>query len=137
MAGPIGHQVTERAHRAATRVASFDQATVIDLGRAGRQHVLLGGAQADDSPLLLGITVVHPRETTALIEHDTAEAAYVLAGRGWMVTDGESVPFTAGDAVFIPARSWHAIRAAGEEVRMLFVFPTADVPPTRTAVGQP
>lgn len=106
--------------------------TVVNLGESGRQHVLLGGGQNDGSPILVGVTVVVTGQTTELIEHDTTEAAFVLAGKGWLVTDEDELPFGPGDAVLIGAHRWHAIRASTDEVRMLYVFPTSDVPPTRT-----
>lgn len=121
----------------ATRVVPAAAAAVVRLGDAATQHVLLGGARDDGSPLLLGLTVVGPGRTTALIEHDIAEVAYVLAGSGWMVTDVDALPFSAGDAVLIEPRGWHAIRAGEEEVRMVFVFPAPAPPPTRTAEVQP
>ncbi|MGI8720815.1 MAG: cupin domain-containing protein [Geodermatophilaceae bacterium] len=90
----------------------------------------------DGSPLMMGITTLRPGRTTPLIEHDTAELAYVLSGSGWMVTDTSEHPFEVGDAVLIDARCWHAIRAGADPVRMLYVFPTPTAPPTRTQGSQ-
>ena len=101
------------------------------LGTAGVQRVLLGGPRPDGSPLLVGLTRVRAGATSPLIEHDTAEVGYVLAGAGWMVTDTSEHPFAAGDAILIDARCWHAIRAGDSPVEMLYVFPTPTAPPTR------
>lgn len=106
--------------------------TEVNLGESGRQHVLLGGVQHDESPLLLGVSVVAAEQTTALIEHDLAEVAFVLSGDGWLVTEDDGLAFSPGDALLIGAHRWHAIRAGNAEVRMLYVFPSPDVPPTRT-----
>lgn len=95
------------------------------------QRVLVGQPRADGSPLLLGITTVTAGATSALIEHDTAELAYVLAGTGEMVTHGGTHPFGPGDSLLIEPRCWHAIHAFDETVEMLFVFPTPSAPPTR------
>jgi len=103
----------------------------LPLGAVGTQQVLLGQPRGDSSPLLMGITSLRPGQTSALIEHDTSEIAYVLSGSGWMVTDREEHPFTADDAMLIEGRCWHAIRAGDDGVRMLYVFPTPGVPPTR------
>jgi hypothetical protein len=49
------------------------------LGQAGSQQILLGAPRDDQSPLLFGVTRVRAGRTTQLIEHDTAEVAYVIA----------------------------------------------------------
>lgn len=104
----------------------------LSLGDVGTQLVLLGRPRADSSPMLMGITMVRPGQTSPLIEHDTAEICYVLVGSGWIVTNRSEHPFAPGDAILIEARGWHAIRAGEDQVRMLYVFPTPDTPPTRT-----
>ncbi len=81
--------------------------------------------------MLVGVTTVEPGRTSALIEHDTAEVAYVLSGDGAMVTDRGEHPFGPGDAVLIEPGCWHAIRAGKSQVRMVYAFPTPSVPPTR------
>ena len=103
------------------------------LGEGALQQVLLGEPCGDTSPMLLGITTLMAGRTSALIEHDTAEVAYVIAGSGWMVGEVMDQAFAAGDAILIDARCWHAIRAGVEGAQMLYVFPTAGVPPTRVA----
>lgn len=107
------------------------QVPAVPLGEVGAQQVLLGEPRGDGSPLLMGITSLFAGQTSALIEHDTAEIAYVLSGSGWMVGEDSTHPFAAGDAILIDARCAHAIRAGDDDVQMLYVFPTAGVPPTR------
>ena len=124
--------MTSSVDRAPTmRIVTAADVPPIPLGGAGSQQVLLGEPCGDRSPLLMGITTLLPGGTSALIEHDTAEIAYVLSGSGWMVSDRSEHAFTAGDAIFIEARCWHAIRAGGDGVQMLYVFPTPGVPATR------
>lgn len=117
--------------RPTVRVVPEHTVPEASLGEEGTQRVLLGAPRHDGSPVLLGITRVAPGRKTSLIEHDTAEVAYVVAGAGAMVTDDDEHPFVAGSALLIGARCWHAIRAGDEEVVMVFGFPTPDVPPTR------
>jgi quercetin dioxygenase-like cupin family protein len=41
------------------------------------------------------------------------------------------VPFRQGDALHIPAGTWHAVvNTGGEDVVMVFGFPHPDYPPT-------
>jgi gentisate 1,2-dioxygenase len=101
------------------------------LGTAGVQHVLFGTPRADDSPILMGVSQVRPGMTTALIQHDTAELAYVVSGEGYIVTDRAEFPFAPRDGILIESGCWHAIRAGDEPVEMLFVFPTPTAPDTR------
>lgn len=114
------------------RVVTSARVPSAPLGDAGSQRVLLGEPCGDDSPMLMGITSLLPDQTSPLIEHDTAEIAYVIAGSGWMFGEGTEYAFTVGDAILIKPRCWHAIRAGNEGVEMLYVFPTAVVPPTRS-----
>ena len=123
--------MTDDAHGPNIRVRHRDDVPVVEVRRGVVQRVLAGRSLDDDSPLLLGVTTVDAHRSSALIEHDTAELAYVLSGSGWMVTDVAEHAFRAGDSILIEAGSWHAIRAGGQAVEMLYVFPTPDVPPTR------
>jgi quercetin dioxygenase-like cupin family protein len=103
-----------------------------DLGTAGVQSILLGAPRGDGSPLLLGVTTVEAGKTSALIAHDVAEVAYVADGTGAVVTDTDQHGFGTGDSVLIEPHCWHAIRAdTAGDVRMIFVFPTPDIPATR------
>lgn len=113
------------------RIVSTGAVPPITLGDGGSQQVLLGEPRGDMSPMLMGITSLMPGRTRALIEHDTAELAYVLSGSGWMVGEATDYVVTAGDAILIDAKCWHAIRAGTDGVQMLYVLPTAGVPPTR------
>lgn len=119
----------ERGQR--IRVRHGDDAPGVEVAQGVVQRVLAGRSLDDDSPLLLGVTTVASHVTSGLIEHDTAELAYVLSGSGWMVTDVAEHPFRPGDSILIAAGSWHAIRAGEQAVEMLYVFPTPEVPPTR------
>ena len=46
---------------------------------------------------------------------ETEELYYLLEGRGEMEVDGDRTAVVAGDAILIPPRAWHQIRAAGSE----------------------
>lgn len=123
--------------RASIRIVPSAAVEPVPLGDVGSQRVLLGEPLGDQSPLLMGVSSVAAGRQSPLIEHDTAEIAYVLKGSGWMVTDTSQHGFVAGDAIVIDARCWHAIRAADDGVEMVYVFPARAVPPTRTSPVEP
>jgi mannose-6-phosphate isomerase-like protein (cupin superfamily) len=56
-----------------------------------------------------------PGQVTQRHYHRVSEEIYfVLDGEGEMDVDGEKRRVSAGDAVAIPARAWHALRAEGD-----------------------
>lgn len=124
--------MTPTAQPPTIQVVTSAEVQPVSLGDVGRQQVLLGEPRGDGSPLLMGVTSVRPGQTSTLIEHESAEIAYVLAGVGWIVTDCSAHPFITGDAILIEANCWHAIRAGEQEVRMLYIFPSRSKPLTRT-----
>jgi quercetin dioxygenase-like cupin family protein len=65
------------------------------------------------------------------VKHETEEVAYVVSGRGELRLDDRAVSFAPGDALHIPAGTWHAVANTGtDEVIMVFGFPHPDYPPT-------
>ena len=79
----------------------------------------------------LGYSVFTPGTVLAPVKHETEEVAYVVAGSGELRLDGDAVQFQEGDAVHIPADTWHAVAATGEtDVIMVFGFPHPEYPPT-------
>ena len=80
----------------------------------------------------LGYSVFTPGCVTAMVCHETEEVAYVLSGEGELRLEDETVPFAAGQGVFIPAGIWHAVANTGtQDVAMVFGFPHPDYPPTQ------
>jgi len=47
------------------------------------------------------------------------EFYYILEGQGMVEIDGESSKVAPGDAILIPAKSWHQIMAADDSLRFL------------------
>jgi len=79
----------------------------------------------------LGYSVFTPGCVTAMVLHETEEVAYVLSGSGELQLEDGSVPFAAGQGLFVPSRTWHAVANTGtEDVIMVFGFPHPDYPPT-------
>ena len=77
----------------------------------------LGGAQEQS----LAEATLAPGQSTRRHYHGVTEEIYVvLEGRGEMEVDGEQTLVAPGDAVLIPPRGWHQIRATAEgELRFL------------------
>jgi quercetin dioxygenase-like cupin family protein len=79
----------------------------------------------------LGYSVFTPGTELTPVRHEVEEVAYVVSGAGELRLDGEAVPFRQGDALHIPAGTWHAVvNTGGEDVVMVFGFPHPDYPPT-------
>ena len=87
--------------------------------------------RVDGTASSLGYSVFTSGTVRAPVTHETEEVAYVVAGTGELRLDGEAVPFREGDAVHIPADTWHAVAATGDtDVIMVFGFPHPEYPPT-------
>ncbi len=79
----------------------------------------------------LGYSVFTPGTVLAPVKHEAEEFAYVVAGRGELRLDDGAVAFAEGDALHIPAGTWHAVANTGDaDVIMVFGFPHPDYPPT-------
>jgi len=79
----------------------------------------------------LGYSVFTPGTTLSPVRHETEEFAFVVAGRGELLLDGEALAFGQGDALYIPGGVWHAVSNTGDtDAVMVFGFPHPDYPPT-------
>jgi quercetin dioxygenase-like cupin family protein len=79
----------------------------------------------------LGYSVFTPGCVTAMVSHETEEVAYVLSGSGELQLEDGTVEFAAGQGLFVPPHTWHAVANTGtEDVVMVFGFPHPDYPPT-------
>jgi len=93
--------------------------------------MVLNSSTIGDNRSSLGYSVFAPGSATAMVSHETEEVAYVVAGSGELRLDGASVPFAAGQGLFVPAGTWHAVANTGaEDVIMVFGFPHPEYPPT-------
>lgn len=92
---------------------------------AGRRtRVILGqnGAIAGDK-FCQGYVVVYKDGGIPEHDHETVESYTILKGTGEMEVDGEKQQVRAGDCVFIPRGSKHALFNTGdEELHMMFVY---------------
>lgn len=118
------------------RTISLDDVEPIPLPGGSWSKMVLNGKSLQRNASSLGYSVFTPGCVTAMVAHQTEEVAYVVAGSGELRVEGESVPFAAGQGVFVPAGVWHAVANTGaEDVVMVFGFPHPDYPPTERRDG--
>lgn len=120
--GPVDARVT---------TVRLDDVEPIPLPGGSWSRMVLNDKSLSRNTASLGYSVFTPGCVTAMVSHETEEVAYVLSGSGELRLDGESVPFAAGQGLFVPAGVWHAVANTGQEdVVMVFGFPHSDYPPT-------
>jgi mannose-6-phosphate isomerase-like protein (cupin superfamily) len=104
--------VEVRNREQAEAFTTLDGSTIRVLLDAG-----LGGAREQS----LAEATLAPGAGTRRHYHARTEEIYVvLAGSGRMEVDGDERKVAPGDAILIPARAWHEIRAdVGGELRFL------------------
>jgi quercetin dioxygenase-like cupin family protein len=103
----------------------------IELPAGSWSRMLVAADRVEGNRSSLGFSVFTAGTVVGPVRHETEEAAYVVSGHGELRLDAGPVPFTAGDAIFIPAGVWHAVANTGsEDVTMVFGFPHPDYPPT-------
>lgn len=112
-------------------VVTMEEIAPIPLPQGSWSRMVLTGDSVPGIASSLGYSVFTPGTVTGMVSHEVEEVAYVLAGRGELRTDGAPVAFTAGQALHIPPRLWHAVaNTGGEDMIMLFGFPHPGYPPT-------
>jgi quercetin dioxygenase-like cupin family protein len=103
----------------------------IELPQGSWSRMLVTAARVDGNQSSLGYSVFTPGTELTPVRHETEEVAYVVSGSGELRLDTETVAFREGDALHIPAGTWHAVANTGEaDVVMVFSFPHPDYPPT-------
>lgn len=117
-----------------SRVTTIDLHDVepVELPVGSWSRMVLNRRSLSENSSSLGYSVFTPGCVTAMVCHQTEELAYVLSGRGELRLDAGEAPFAAGQGLFIPAGTWHAVANTGsEDVAMVFGFPYPDYPPTQ------
>jgi quercetin dioxygenase-like cupin family protein len=116
----------------AVTVVRLDSVDPIELPQGSWSRMLVTAGRVDANASSLGYSVFTPGTVLAPVKHETEEVAYVVAGSGELRLEGEeAVPFREGDALHIPAGTWHAVANSGDaDVIMVFGFPHPEYPPT-------
>ena len=108
-----------------------DDVEPIELPQGSWSRMLVTAERVDGNASSLGYSVFTPGTVLTPVKHETEEVAYVVSGRGELRLDDRAVQFAPGDALYIPADTWHAVANTGaDEVIMVFGFPHPDYPPT-------
>jgi len=116
---------------AAVTTVRLEDVEPIPLPGGSWSRMVLNDKSLSGNAASLGYSVFTPGCVTSMVAHETEEVAYVLSGSGELRLDGETVPFAAGQGLFVPAGVWHAVANTGpEDVVMTFGFPHPDYPPT-------
>jgi mannose-6-phosphate isomerase-like protein (cupin superfamily) len=103
----------------------------IELPQGSWSRMLVTAGRAGGNRSSIGYSVFTPGTVLTPVRHETEEVAYVVSGSGELRLDTDIVPFREGDALHIPAQTWHAVANTGEaDVVMVFGFPHPDYPPT-------
>lgn len=113
-------------------VIALEDVEPIELPQGSWSRMVITDRTASGNRSSLGYSVFTAGTELTMVRHETEEVAYVVAGRGELRLDGgETVPFAAGQAIFIPAGVWHAVaNTSDEDAVMVFGFPHPDYPPT-------
>jgi len=110
----------------------------VQLAGGSWSRVLVADKTVGGNVSALGYSVFRPGTSTADLSHETEELAYIVSGRGVIRLEDRDVPVAAGQALYVPAKIWHAVlNQGGEDLVMVFSFPSPDYPPTerREPVG--
>lgn len=103
----------------------------IELPGGSWSRMVLNKSTLQNNQASLGYSIFTPGTALSPVAHEVEELAIVIAGTGELRLDDEVVRYGPGDALFIPARTWHAVANTGDEdVIMVFVFPYPDYPVT-------
>ena len=107
----------------------------IPLAGGSWSSMVICSQQVSGNQSSLGYSVFKPGTVLPAVKHEVEEVAIVLQGKGELQLDGDTIPYSRGDALFIPAGVWHAVANNGtEDVVMVFSFPYPGYPPTETRV---
>lgn len=113
------------------KVISLDEVPRIELPNNSWSTVLVNQDRVAGNRSALGYSVFTPGTVTADLSHQAEELAYVVKGRGELRLPNRNVPFSAGDALYVPVGAWHVVANTGDEdVEMVFAFSHPDYPPT-------
>lgn len=114
------------------QVISLDDVDPIELPKGSWSRMLLTDKTLSENESSLGYSIFRSGTVTDPVSHEVEEIAYVIAGEGELRLDDGVVSYGPGDALFIPANTWHAVANTGDDdVVMVFGFPHPNYPPTQ------
>jgi mannose-6-phosphate isomerase-like protein (cupin superfamily) len=109
----------------------FDDVAARELANGGWSKLVIAEDRVSDNVACLGYGSFPPGSVTQSVKHETEELFFIVQGTGEVRLEDGSVPFSARDAFFVPAGTWHAVANTGDEdVVTVFTFPSRTYPPT-------
>lgn len=113
------------------RTVNLEDIDKIELPEGSWSRMVLNQETISGNKSSLGYSVFKPGTILTPVSHETEELAIVIAGTGELRLEDKVVTYGPGDAMFIPANTWHAVANTGDEdLIMVFTFPYPDYPPT-------
>jgi len=95
---------------------------------------LISGPLNGAAGSMLGFSTWQPGASTKQLVHEVDELCYIVAGEGKLSIADETVSYTAGQAVLIPAGVPHGVvNDSSAPMSMVYVFSYPEYPPTREA----
>lgn len=117
-------------------VVKFTEVPDAPLPNGSWSKMILTEATVPGIASSLGYSVFKQGTVLKMVSHDVEEIAFVVSGQGELRLEESSVPFSAGEALHIPPKLWHAVANTGnEDVVMIFGFPHPGYPPTQRREG--
>lgn len=113
------------------KTVALESVERIELPGGSWSRMLVTADNVGENASSIGYSIFAASSATAPVAHETEEVAYVVEGAGKLETDDGDVRVEAGDAIHIPAGTWHAVvNDTDDEMIMVFGFPHPDYPPT-------
>lgn len=113
------------------RIVGLGQVEKIELPGGSWSRMVLNDASCPGAGASLGYSVFTPGTETGMVSHEVEELAFVVQGQGELRLTDRAQQYQAGQALHIPAHTWHAVANTGDQdLIMVFTFPFPDYPPT-------
>jgi quercetin dioxygenase-like cupin family protein len=112
-------------------VISLHDVDPVELPMGSWSRLLVTQRTVTGNVSTMGYSVFKPGLVAADLSHSVEELAFVIGGRGAVRLEDGQFEVRAGQALFIPARTWHTVVNDGDvDLVMVFSFPSPDYPPT-------
>jgi quercetin dioxygenase-like cupin family protein len=113
------------------KVINLKEIDKIELPGGSWSKMVLNKSSVNGNVSSLGYSIFTPNTELSPVKHESEEMAIVLSGTGELRLEDKVLIYGPGDAMHIPAGTWHAVANTGEEdLIMVFTFPYPDYPPT-------
>jgi putative monooxygenase len=97
---------------------------------------LISGEMNGAAETMLGFSTWQPGASTRQLIHEVDELCYIVEGEGKLSIGDETVSYSAGQAVLIPAGVPHGVVNDSQgPMSMVYVFSSPVYPPTREAAS--